>query len=99
MGSNLWIVERLIRTQSPFPNVEDGAQTGDTRSERFYYDGIRRVQEVITDPVVTTEKMLTSGEPELEALALEDLETTGEEEVDLKAASVTHRRRFRCRCC
>jgi len=41
---------RLIRIQSPYPDPWT-AQTGDFRTERLYYDGIRRIQEVIVDPV------------------------------------------------
>lgn len=42
---------RLIRVQSPFPTPE--ASTGAVRSERFYYDGARRIQEIVTDPLAT----------------------------------------------
>jgi hypothetical protein len=31
---------RLIRTQSPWPDVQEGAVTKQVRSERFFYDGI-----------------------------------------------------------
>jgi hypothetical protein len=37
---------RLARTVSPFPSV--GAE--DERIERFTYDGVRRIQEYVTDP-------------------------------------------------
>lgn len=40
---------RLVRTQSPFP-IPNTAK-GMVRSERFYYDGIRRIQETRLDPV------------------------------------------------
>jgi hypothetical protein len=40
---------RLIRTQSPWPNPSE--PDGTVRTERFYYDGIRRIQEVVIDPV------------------------------------------------
>ncbi len=43
---------RLVQTRSPYPNPESA--TGE-RSERFYYDGIRRIQELITDPLVLTD--------------------------------------------
>jgi len=55
-------VGRLIRVQSPFPTPE--ASTGAVRSERFYYDGARRVQEVVTDPLATVG---LAGDPEGEA--------------------------------
>jgi len=50
---------RLIRVQSPFPNPE--SLDGLVRSERFYYDGIRRIQEVAVDPLVSIELGLESG--------------------------------------
>ncbi|HYE01647.1 MAG TPA: hypothetical protein VD963_00285, partial [Phycisphaerales bacterium] len=40
---------RLVRTRSPFPNPQT-ASPGQERSERFYYDGIRRIQETRLDP-------------------------------------------------
>jgi hypothetical protein len=40
---------RLIRTQSPLP--EPGASMRTLRSEHFYYDGVRRIQEVVVDPI------------------------------------------------
>jgi YD repeat-containing protein len=41
---------RLTRTQSPYPHADyPGARL---RSEHFYYDGIRRIQEVFHDPVM-----------------------------------------------
>lgn len=39
---------RLIRTQSPYPSAEDNQGV---RTERFYYDGVRRIQEVVSDPL------------------------------------------------
>ncbi|UYV13679.1 MAG: hypothetical protein NCW75_05190 [Phycisphaera sp.] len=42
---------RLIRIQSPYP--QPGAiPDDDFRTERLYYDGIRRIQEVVVDPVL-----------------------------------------------
>jgi hypothetical protein len=55
-----------LRTQSPYPDAD--TSTGQTRTERFYYDGIRRIQEVITDPVSNLKSMMLSGDPEQEAL-------------------------------
>jgi hypothetical protein len=41
--------------QSPYPDAATWASTGTNggkvRSERFYYDGVRRVQELFVDPV------------------------------------------------
>jgi uncharacterized protein RhaS with RHS repeats len=58
-------VGRLIRTQSPFPDPD--TSTGEMRSERFYYDGIRRVQEWLIGGVVSLDG--AEGDPELSALA------------------------------
>jgi hypothetical protein len=58
---------RLIRVQSPFPSVE--AAAGRVRSEWFFYDGIRRVQEVVTDPLVNLDFTATDGSPELQDAA------------------------------
>ncbi len=41
---------RLVRTYSPWPSAEL-AVAGLVRSERFYYDGSRRIQEVVIDPI------------------------------------------------
>ncbi|MBC7834876.1 MAG: hypothetical protein H7Y88_07225, partial [Phycisphaerales bacterium] len=43
---------RHVRTESPFPNPQSAAP-GNVRSERFYYDGIRRIQETRLDPATT----------------------------------------------
>jgi hypothetical protein len=40
---------RLVRAQSPYPDI--GTAEGANRIERFYYDGVRRIQEVVIDPV------------------------------------------------
>lgn len=42
---------RLIRIQSPYPNPNP-PDPDDFRTERLYYDGIRRIQEVVIDPVL-----------------------------------------------
>ncbi len=45
---------RLIKKQTP---IRDGS-TGDelaVRTERYFYDGARRIQEVVTDPVIAIE--------------------------------------------
>jgi len=60
---------RLIRTQSPYPNPEE--ETGLVRTERFYYDGVRRIQEVVVDPVYSGGEAAMSGDPALESLAAE----------------------------
>ncbi|MCC7390710.1 MAG: hypothetical protein IT431_18335 [Phycisphaerales bacterium] len=52
---------RLVRTQAPAPSESL------LRTERFYYDGLRRIQELVTDPV--TPLGGAAGDPGLEALA------------------------------
>ncbi|MCW5755358.1 MAG: RHS repeat protein [Phycisphaeraceae bacterium] len=51
---------RLARTISPFPDPESEANS--VRSERFFYDGIRRIQEVLTDPLLNLEEAESYGE-------------------------------------
>lgn len=64
---------RLICTQSPFPDP-DTAQAGHVRSERFFYDGVRRIQEVSVTPMIAAEAALGSGDPVLEQLAAASLD-------------------------
>lgn len=72
---------RLIRVQSPFPDPESGGDGG-LRVERLYYDGLRRVQEVIVDPVASM-NMAMSGESGLELqAAATTLALNSEEELD-----------------
>lgn len=42
---------RLVRTQSPFPNAS--SSNNQNRTERFYYDGVRRVIEYNIDPIIS----------------------------------------------
>ena len=58
---------RLVRTTSPVPDPE--TSTGDVRSIHFYYDGARRIQEVITINVANLAMAQSSGDPGLEQLA------------------------------
>jgi hypothetical protein len=55
-------VGRLVRTQAPHPDVGSPV----VRSERFYYDGIRRIQELAIDPLLTP--IGIEGDPEMEAM-------------------------------
>ncbi|MBX3382772.1 MAG: hypothetical protein KF864_04595 [Phycisphaeraceae bacterium] len=55
---------RLVETQSPYPDVETAL--GRLRTERFYYDGVRRIQEVVTDPLLMLGLAAESGNPELQ---------------------------------
>ncbi|MFN9975765.1 MAG: hypothetical protein ACK58T_38310 [Phycisphaerae bacterium] len=54
---------RIYRTTSPIDAASlpesyifNSGATAFTRSERFYYDGTRRIQEVVTDPVIVHEE-------------------------------------------
>lgn len=72
---------RLIRAQSPYPDPD--TTTGLNRTERFYYDGIRRIQEVVIDDVPSIVVAGESGNPGLENLANQLTEGgTGEEDGD-----------------
>ncbi len=62
-------VGRLVRTQSPYPDPQSGGAAGELRSERFYYDGVRRIQEVVIDPLADGDSAMNSGDPGLSALA------------------------------
>jgi YD repeat-containing protein len=85
-------VGRLIRTQSPYPSPDYTASTGDIRSERFYYDGSRRIQEVVLDPTESFAMALMSGDPELAGDALDAItsqeESLGAGQVDLSVGSI-----------
>lgn len=59
---------RLIRTTSPVADPGGGEST-DSRSLSFYYDGARRVQEILNDEAPTIEGALLSGDPGTQNLA------------------------------
>jgi hypothetical protein len=83
---------RLIRTQSPYPSPDFLVQEGDIRSERFYYDGSRRIQEVVLDPATSLAMAMLSGEVEIasEAAASASAQAGAVEgeEIDLSASSM-----------
>jgi hypothetical protein len=54
---------RLIRIMSPFPDPWT-MTVDDFRTERLYYDGIRRIQEVVVDPVQGNSNGQSSEEEE-----------------------------------
>lgn len=58
---------RLVRTQSPYPNA-DFPNHG-VRSEHFYYDGIRRIQELVVDPLFSLDDSEESNNSEVENAA------------------------------
>lgn len=55
---------RLIRTQSAFPSPDAQQSGGGLRSERYYYDGVRRIQEVVLDPVISIAESQATGQYE-----------------------------------
>ena len=59
---------RLIRTTSPVPDSEGGEST-ESRSLSFYYDGARRVQEILNDESPTLEGAAMSGDSGTQNLA------------------------------
>lgn len=73
-------VGRLIRTESPYPNPS--TTTGQLRTERFYYDGIRRIQEIVTDPILDTGTAAMSGDSDAQSAV------ASSEEVDPTAATL-----------
>jgi len=58
-----------VRTQSPLP--EPGSP--DTRTDRFYYDGVRRVVEIQTDTVASMAMASEDPDPETQTLAAESV--------------------------
>jgi hypothetical protein len=62
---------RLVRVQSPFPNAAD--DSGEVRSERLYYDGIRRIQEIRLDPAKSLALALESESSAEQQLAQQSL--------------------------
>ncbi len=50
---------RVTRKLSPYPG-----QAGQWRTEHYYYDGVRRIQEVFTDPMVVAEAFTSKDEAE-----------------------------------
>ncbi len=70
---------RLVRVQSPWPDPSFESE-GSLRSERFYYDGVRRIQEVYIDPIMAMSMaMQGEGGGQLQATAQQiDSENQGE---------------------
>ena len=56
---------RLIRAQRPWP--QPGPSGSYLRIEHYYYDGVRRLQEVFVDPVVPQTDKGTSSKDEKQA--------------------------------
>lgn len=75
---------RLVRTQSPYPMAGQGA---DIRTERFYYDGVRRIQELNIDPLVALENAMQSGDSGIAAVA-QTIASMSSDELDGSATPV-----------
>ena len=58
---------RLIRTQSPYPSPDDNQGL---RAERFYYDGVRRIQEVVADPLMNLSMAASSSNNTVQSTAI-----------------------------
>ena len=58
---------RLIRTTSPAPEPDSAPSM--VRAVNYYYDGARRVQEILSEDVASIAASQSSGDPQLEALA------------------------------
>jgi hypothetical protein len=67
---------RLIRTQSPFPYAYPDNDQGN-RIERFYYDGVRRIHEVVIDPMSSLGSALQSGSSSVQQAALNAIAASG----------------------
>lgn len=70
---------RLARTLSPYP--APGVGVTQSRTERFYYDGIRRIQELVIDPVQTLAAVDASGDPTLVAMRTATVDPTSNPDV------------------
>ena len=57
---------RLIRTQSPYPSPDNNQGL---RTERFYYDGVRRIQELVADPVEALAMATSSSNSQVQTAA------------------------------
>jgi hypothetical protein len=66
---------------------------GDIRSERFYYDGSRRIQEVVLDPTESLAMALMSSDPQLAGDAMQSIAEQEEAltagELDISAGSIS----------
>ncbi len=76
-------VGRLVRTQSPWPNPDLGGDN--VRTERFFYDGIRRIQELVTDPVQNLSAAAMSSSASVQQAAATAVAVSSEE-LDASAA-------------
>ena len=75
---------RLIRTLSPYPGPSE--HNNILRAEHFYYDGVRRIQEVVGHPIKSLEGLTESEIYELLLLAWAEF-GVGEQPPDIKTVS------------
>ena len=73
---------RLVRVQSPYPTIGEGNANGTRRSERLFYDGVRRVYEETVDPQAEMGLALSGGAGEESQQAAEEVEQDLDGEVD-----------------
>jgi len=74
---------RLIRTLSPYPGPSEHNNV--LRAEHFYYDGVRRIQEVVGHPIKSLEGLTESEIYELQLLAWAEFSVG--DQPDIKSAS------------
>ena len=80
---------RLIRTQSPYPTPDSNQGL---RTEKFYYDGVRRIQEVVADPLDTLAMAAASQDYQIQAAATtaqSSQAAAAEGELDVSATPLT----------
>ncbi|MDX2148507.1 MAG: hypothetical protein SFZ23_13395, partial [Planctomycetota bacterium] len=67
---------RLVRTQSPFPAPSNNTTPASVRSERHYYDGVRRILDLRLDPIVTLTVGAQSENNAVQQVAEQSIATT-----------------------
>ena len=78
---------RLIRTTSPVDDDPgDGLPAESVQSISFFYDGARRIQEIINDQVLSIAGALNSGDSGLQSLAIQ---STNESNPELSSAPMS----------
>jgi YD repeat-containing protein len=73
---------RLVRVLSPYPEPgatpPEGWTVAPVRSERLYYDGVRRIQEVYTDPLLALGESAAQGNTNAQGAVGEGQEEEGQ---------------------
>ncbi len=89
-GYNYDGLGRLTRAQSPYPDpdtFDPEHPGGSNRIERFYYDGVRRIQEVVIDPAASLLAALSSGSSQLLQAAQQSQQQQGAGSLSLEEES------------